>query len=442
MRFQFDALNRVTNMMDAVGTTKYTYANGLLATEVGPWTSSTLTYGYNNARRRSQLVIGQPTGNAWTNTYGYDAAGRMSSVVSPAGKFAYQFNAPGSLVTKLTQPDGFWTTNTFDGRGRLTDTTLYDNTTTILNRHGYTLNDAHQRTRITRTNYSASTWNGYVDYTYDTAGELRTARAYDSSGTSVPSQNFDYGFDTGWNILKRTNNTSVTSYTVNNLNQVTSDGSSLSYDNNGNLSSQTSSGIAYSYDDENQLVTQQVVSNWKEEYTYDGRGRLRIKKYYVYMSGMWNLSTETRYLYDGMLLVQERTSSNNPQVTYTRGLDLSGSLEGAGGIGGLLSRGSHASSSPYQLSSSAHYHADGNGNVTMLVGANSPTIKGGYYRYDPFGRTLASGGTLANANTMRFSSKPVLGTTTAYYFGYRWFLPELQRWVTRDPIGKIGRAHV
>ncbi len=42
--------------------------------------------------------------------------------------------------------------------------------------------------------------------------------------------------------------------------------------------------------------------------------------------------------------------------TYTRGLDLSGTLEGAGGIGGLLAR---------TLSgASYYYHADGNGNVT------------------------------------------------------------------------------
>ena len=39
-----------------------------------------------------------------------------------------------------------------------------------------------------------------------------------------------------------------------------------------------------------------------------------------------------------MRVIQER---NVPQVTYTRGLDLSGSLEGAGGIGGLLGRTAH-----------------------------------------------------------------------------------------------------
>lgn len=52
----------------------------------------------------------------------------------------------------------------------------------------------------------------------------------------------------------------------------------------------------------------------------------------------WTVSGETRYVYHGMRVVQERNSSNLPKVSYTRGNDLSGSLEGAGGIGGLLAR--------------------------------------------------------------------------------------------------------
>ena len=48
----------------------------------------------------------------------------------------------------------------------------------------------------------------------------------------------------------------------------------------------------------------------------------------------WQTNSETRYLYDGWRVIQERDGSNTPLVSYTRGTDLSGSLEGAGGIGG------------------------------------------------------------------------------------------------------------
>lgn len=40
-------------------------------------------------------------------------------------------------------------------------------------------------------------------------------------------------------------------------------------------------------------------------------------------------------VYDGMLVIQERDTNNAPLVTYTRGNDLSGSPQDAGGIGGL-----------------------------------------------------------------------------------------------------------
>ena len=443
LKFQFDALGRTTNMIDAAGTTKYGYTNGLLAFEDGPWSSDTLTYTYNNARQRSQLVILQPTGNAWTNTYAYDSARRLSSVVSPAGTFSYQFSGPGSLVTKLTQPDGFWITNTFDSRARLTDTTLYDNTSTILNRHGYTLNHAHQRTMISRTNYAQTGWNTYVDYTYDNAGEIRTAKTW-RTGTNLLAWNFDYGYDAGWNILKRTNNAAVTSYSVNNLNQITSDGGAgYTHDSNGNLTYRPdSNNLNYTYDDENQLASVAAGTFYKLEFTYDGRGRLRVEKTYSWSGSAWVYSSEKRFLYDGMVQVQQRSSSNNPTVTYTRGTDLSGSLAGAGGIGGLLSRGAHAGSPNYQLSSSAHYHADGNGNVTMLVGSGSPSIKA-YYLYDPFGRTLSSGGTLATANVMRFSSKPVVGDySTLYYYGYRLYDPTIAKWLNRDPIQEQGGNNI
>jgi hypothetical protein len=40
-----------------------------------------------------------------------------------------------------------------------------------------------------------------------------------------------------------------------------------------------------------------------------------------------------------VLIIQERNAGHNPQVKYTRGLDLSGTIEGARGIGCLLMRG-------------------------------------------------------------------------------------------------------
>jgi RHS repeat-associated protein len=150
-----------------------------------------------------------------------------------------------------------------------------------------------------------------------------------------------------------------------------------------------------------------------------------------------------------MLPVQERTSAGHPAVTYTRGLDMgsagasparagafAGSFEGAGGIGGLLARTAHQSTSPYQPSTHAYYHADGNGNVTYLL--NQDRSHGASYRYDPYGRQTTSTGPLASANLMRFSSKHWHDRSASYYYGYRFYLPEAQRWLNRDPLGEPG----
>src|SRR5439155_172535 len=84
--FQYDALNRVTNMVDGVGTTKYTYtAGGQLLTEDGPWASDTVTNSYSN-RLRTKLSLQQDSG-LWTNGFAYDATRRLSTVTSPAGTF-------------------------------------------------------------------------------------------------------------------------------------------------------------------------------------------------------------------------------------------------------------------------------------------------------------------------------------------------------------------
>src|SRR2546427_6585386 len=129
-------------------------------------------------------------------------------------------------------------------------------------------------------------------------------------------------------------------------------------------------------------------------------------------------------------VIQERNSGNTPQVSYTRGNDLSGTLEGAGGIGGLLARSHGYSAGNWSIHN--FYHADGNWNITYLVDGSQNLAAS--YRYDPFGNTISSSGTLAGANAFRFSSKPIHGNSGMYYYGYRWYDPNLQRWLNRDPL--------
>jgi RHS repeat-associated protein len=206
-----------------------------------------------------------------------------------------------------------------------------------------------------------------------------------------------------------------------------------SYDWNGNLTS-TSDYRSYSYDDENQLTRAEQYQQWRTDFLYDGLGRLRVRAEYVWLGGGWYPNGETRYIYDGRLVIQERNSSNTPTVSYTRGIDLSGTLHVSGGIGGLLAR-SHGYSGG-SWSTHNYYHADGGGNVTYIINASQAMVA--IYKYDPYGKTLSSSGTLAGANVYRFSSKEIHLNSGLYYYGYRFYDPNLQRWLNQDPICEFG----
>src|SRR5258708_6737241 len=60
------------------------------------------------------------------------------------------------------------------------------------------------------------------------------------------------------------------------------------------------------------------------------------------------------------------------------------------------------------------------------------------YRYDPFGNLISKSGSLADANIYRFSSKEIHLNSGMYYYLYRFYDPNLQRWINRDPLGERG----
>jgi RHS repeat-associated protein len=198
------------------------------------------------------------------------------------------------------------------------------------------------------------------------------------------------------------------------------------YDGNGNL---TNDGTrSFAYDAENQLTNVFASNAWRVGFVYDGLNRRRISRYYAWQGSGWAETNEVHYIYDGLLVLQERDTNNNPQVTYTRGLDLSLSRQGAGGIGGLLAR--------TDTNGSTYYHADGNGNITAMMDGNQNIVA--RYRYDGFGKLLGKWGSLADANTYRYSSKDYDRNSGMYYYGFRFYEPNFQRWLNRDPIQERG----
>jgi RHS repeat-associated protein len=218
---------------------------------------------------------------------------------------------------------------------------------------------------------------------------------------------------------------------------------SYKYDLNGNLTNDGTRNFAY--DDENELVSVWVVGVWSNSFAYDGLQRRRIKQDYSWTGSAWLQTNAVYYVYDGNLAFQERDQNNLPLTTYTRGVDLSGSLQGAGGIGGLLARSDSASVAPAillggngnsQYVVNSYFHDDRHGNITALLEPNGFPVAS--YEYDPYGNIVFMSGLLAGANKYRFSSKEWNENAGLYYYGYRFYDPNLQRWVNRDPIQEWG----
>ena len=489
LTLKYDALKRLTNMVDGVGTTKYGYnAAGQLLSEDGPWDEDTVSYSYNH-RQRGGLSLLQPGAGAWGVTYGYDAAGRLDSVVSPAGTFDYDYHPVRHYqINKLTLPGSAYITNTFDSVGRLLATRLNNSAHAQLNLHSYDYNAGNQRTKQTRTDGS------FVDYGYDSIGQLTGAAGKEAGGTTNRAhEQFGYLYDAAGNLNYRTNSALIQTFNVDSLNQLstinrsgtltvagtttilatnvtvnglpairysdktfartnvtladgnntfTAIGRDLSgradtnvvtawlpatatyeYDLNGNMLSDGRRGFEYS--DENQLIRITESGAWKAEFTYDGLLRRRVCKEFTW-NGSWVQTNEIRYVWDGDVIIQERDFNNLPAVTYTRGNDASGTMDGHGGIGGLLAR-----TDSHSIHSHAYYHADGNGNITALINTNQLQVA--RYLYDPFGNIVSLNGPLAEANTYGFSSMENYRKAAIILYLYRPYSPHLQRWLNKDP---------
>ena len=247
----------------------------------------------------------------------------------------------------------------------------------------------------------------------DNIGSRETAIAHVTTNTYGPNQLNQY--------------LSVTSVTATATNTA-----SLSYDADGNL---TNDGQrAYFWNGENRLAATQPLTvgagTNRVQFSYDYMGR-RVRKVVLEWDGSaWGNGETNLFLYDGWNLIEE--FSDSATNWYVWGLDLSGTLQGAGGIGGLLAGVAVDSGGTNSLL----YACGANGNITEVVGDDG-SLKA-HYRYSPFGGVVESSGDEAEDNPFRFSSKYWDDDVGLGYWGYRWYSPELGRWLNRDPIGEEG----
>ncbi len=305
----------------------------------------------------------------------------------------------------------------------------------------YAVNQLGQRTQVSQAGSAFATAQS-IEWGYDPLGQVTEA-----DHSTDNSQDRNFGYDQIGNRITATEGSNpAQNYTSNALNQYDSiDGQPLSYDPDGNLLSdgqrtytwdgerceQTSivdrskatcpkgqNAKNESFDQNRLLGTTEASNSATAQYEYDYLSR-RVKK----TEG----ADTTTYLYEGWNPVLQ-TKNGTEQTRYSWGMDLSGSMQGAGGVGGLLSV--HKSNG---LSGYPTY--DGNGNVSEYLDTAGTTIA--HYEYDAFGKTTVKTGAQADSFEHRFSTKPIEKESGLYYYGYRYYDPKTGRWPSRDPIYEI-----
>jgi RHS repeat-associated protein len=535
VNYTYDRLGRVKVASSTAVAYSYAYTGDLLSTEtiVMAGKTNVLVRHYDGLKRHSgyQLDSGAPV------AYGYDDAGRLSSVSAVGLATSYNYGEDGFLMG-YSIPGGITVSKGYDGFNRLaaiSNATLNG----LVSSYSYTCNEMNQRTSMQMT-FGGQGIDSQWHYQYDAIGQLTNAWKTAADET-VPGRHYGYAYDDIGNRTRttRASNTSdlilnptpvVTSdYTANLLNQYeertipaygevsgkvhsdavlsfqnmdtgeriragrnaewfhsfmplsSNDTSSatntirmtavfpgqgengidlintnqtltlsamktpqtFTHDEDGNLL--TDGRFAYTWNRENRLVKVESLPDIPDAdrvavvNLYDPMGR-RIQKSVSsgYSGGTYSTTNVTTFVWDAYNIIAEMSDLSTGggagyTNAYTYGLDLSGTLQGAGGVGGLISvtRDADATTDTYL------YCFDGNGNVVNLIDASDSTIAA-TYAYTPFGQMNRSTGPMSTNNPVRWSTKPTDNETGLVMYPKRPYAPGFGRFISRDLIAEAG----
>jgi RHS repeat-associated protein len=240
-----------------------------------------------------------------------------------------------------------------------------------------------------------------MNYSYDVASQL-TGITYKNGSTTLGNLTYSYDLagrrtGVGGSYARTGTPLAASSATYNVNNQLTQwKGASLAYDANGNLTSDGTN--TYTWNARNQLVS--ISGGASASFQYDPFGR-RVSKT---IGGM------TQYLYDGANPVQEISGTTASANLLTGGVD-----------------------EYFQRTDSAgarNFLTDALGSTLAL--ADSTGALQTQYTFEPFGNTSVTGA--ATSNGFAYTGRE-LDATGLYFYRARYYNPQLQRFVSEDPIG-------
>ncbi len=446
INYGYDAASRLQTVTDNSGATPYSAANTYLA----------------NSPLVGQIVFATNGITRMTTTKQYDFLNRLtqvSTVDSGQGTLdshAYAYNSANQRVRSVLADGSYWLYE-YDSLGQVRSGRKYwpDQSPVAGQQFEYAFDDIGNRTstkaggdengwNLRSASYGANSLNQYTNRTVpgavDVMGIALATNAVTVNGQATYRKGEYFRKElsvTGpaWEAINVTanNETPVTGHQF-----VPQSPEAFGHDADGNLVQDARWN--YCWDAESRLVgltnRAAVAPAMVIRFEYDPQGRRIRKQVWSNSDGSGTPATDLRFVYDGWNLIATLNSQLSTLSTFVWGSDLSGTIQGAGGIGGLL----FICDVPSGIGYCAPAY-DGNGNVAAVVsmcgGTNCAT-----YEYGSFGEIIRATGAMAKINPFRFSTKYQDDETDLLYYNYRYYNPSKGRWISRDPIGEEGGANL
>jgi RHS repeat-associated protein len=388
---------------------------------------------------------------------------------STLSQFDYRYN-PASQRTSVTNLDGSYWVYGYDSMGQVTSGKKYwsDGTPVAGQQFDYAFDDIGNRQTTTRdgrqATYSPNNLNQYTSRTVPgfvnvlgTATNTATVSLWSQDNLALYTPTTRKG-DYFRGEMLFNNNTGALWLTITNVAVLSNDtGADIVTNIAGNLLL-AKNPEAFTYDADGNLTSDGLWTNvWNGEnrrITIESRSTLpsaaKVKEAWTLLAdGRWierivstnngtayYPSLTNRYVWDNQVLLAVLDHTNGVVVSFMRGIDMSDSLQGAGGVGGVLAVKAGTSAQCGNMANTTHFTCyDGNGNVTALINAATGE-ESARYEYDPFAEPLRITGPMAKLNPIRFS--------TQYHDDYtgddKYLFRDLRdgRWPNRDPIEEAG----
>ena len=439
--FSRDAMGRQTRVIDGAGVTTFAYdAFGAITNEtvIGVAGTNVLERCYDSFGR----YVGYALNGVQQSTLSYDlSTGRLATMCCAGSDapFTWGYLDGTDLKSSLAYPNRLVAKWTYGNLGELQEV---DNTSLAgtVSKYVYTYDAVGRRIFCFKSGSSFEV-NDADSFRYNVRGELTNV-------TSVADSNYHYSYsfdDIGNRKCANMRGEDVT-YAANTLNQYTRIGDfEPRFDADGNqILVRTSTGIwSVVYNGENRPVlwtcvtseVQTISSQTTISMSYDRIGR-RVEYLETTKNdqGATVTNAHHRFTYDGYLCNQRLNACANNSI------DMTFTWDPTELVATRLLRIAIPNDCILYV---AH---DGNKNVTDLVPSNGARAIE-HYEYTPFGgpRIVVNDSALSNGNAksispIQYSSEYYDATLGLVSYNFRNLLPEVGRWMSRDPLSEVGSA--